>query len=47
MPKEGKFFKLFEESAQNAVDVAQKLKELLDVWDNIEESGCGDSRPGT
>jgi len=37
MPKEGKFFKLFEESAQNAVDVAQKLKELLDVWDNIED----------
>ena len=37
MPKEGKFFKLFEESAQNAVDVAQKLKDLLDTWDNIED----------
>jgi uncharacterized protein len=37
MPKEGKFFKLFEESAQNAVDVAQKLKELLYTWDNIED----------
>ena len=37
MPKEGKFFKLFEESAQNAVDVAQKLKDLLYTWDNIED----------
>jgi uncharacterized protein len=41
MPKEGKFFKLFEESAQNAVDVAQKLKELLDTWDNIEDRVAG------
>ncbi len=37
MPKEGKFFKLFEESAQNAVDVAQKLKDLLNSWNNIED----------
>ena len=29
MPKEGKFFKLFVESAQNTVDVAQKLKDLV------------------
>jgi hypothetical protein len=37
MPKEGKFFKLFEESAQNAVDVAQKLKEMLNNWEHIED----------
>ena len=37
MPKEGKFFKLFEESAQNAVEVAQKLKDLLYTFDNIED----------
>ena len=37
MPREGNFFKLFEESAQNAVEVGQKLKELLYTWDNIED----------
>ena len=37
MPKEGKFFKLFVESAQNTVDVAQKLKDLVYTWDNIED----------
>jgi uncharacterized protein len=41
LPKEGKFFKLFEESAQNAVDVAQKLKELLYNWDNVEDKVAG------
>ncbi|MBN1643803.1 MAG: DUF47 domain-containing protein [Dehalococcoidales bacterium] len=37
LPKEGKFFQLFEESAQNAVDIAQKLRELLYAWDNVED----------
>jgi len=37
MPREGNFFKLFEESAQNAVEVGQKLKELLYYWDKIED----------
>jgi uncharacterized protein len=41
MPKEGKFFKLFEESAQNAVEIAQKLKDLLHNWDNIEDRMAG------
>ncbi|MDD5287919.1 MAG: DUF47 domain-containing protein [Dehalococcoidales bacterium] len=41
MPKEGKFFKLFEESAQNAVEIAQKLKDLLYTWDNIEDRVAG------
>jgi uncharacterized protein len=37
MPKEGKFFKLFVESVQNTVEVAQKLKDLVYTWDNIED----------
>ncbi len=37
LPKEGKFFKLFGESAQNATEIAQKLKELLQNWDHIED----------
>ncbi len=36
MPREEKFFDLFEESAQNVVKGAQKLKELVDTWDNVE-----------
>ncbi|MDD5038927.1 MAG: DUF47 family protein [Dehalococcoidales bacterium] len=36
MPHEEKFFELFEESAQNMVKVAQRLKELVDIWDNVE-----------
>ena len=36
MPQEQKFFELFEESARNVVQAAQKLKELVDNWDNIE-----------
>ena len=35
MPREEKFFGLFEESAQNAVKTAQKLKELVDTWENV------------
>ena len=37
MPREEKFFNLFEESAQNMVFTAQKLKELVDTWEDIEE----------
>jgi hypothetical protein len=37
MPKEGKFFKLFEESAQNAVDAGLKLNDLLLNWDHVED----------
>jgi hypothetical protein len=36
IPREDKFFDLFEQSAQNTVKAARKLKELVDVWDNIE-----------
>ena len=37
MPREAKFFDLFESSAKNMVKAAQKLKELVDTWDNVEE----------
>ncbi len=36
IPREEKFFDLFEESARNMVKVAQKLKELVDNWQNVE-----------
>ncbi len=37
LPKEGRFFVLFEESAQNAAEIAQKLKEMLCNWANHEK----------
>jgi len=37
IPREEKFFDLFEDSAQNMVKAAQKLKELVDTWENTEE----------
>ncbi|MBI2852442.1 MAG: DUF47 domain-containing protein [Chloroflexi bacterium] len=36
LPREKKFFDLFEESAQNVVRIAQKLKELVDSWNEVE-----------
>ena len=36
IPREEKFFELFEEDAHNAVKAAQKLKELVDTWKNVE-----------
>ena len=36
MPREEKFFELFEGSAQNMVKAAQQLKELVDTWENVE-----------
>jgi len=36
IPREEKFFDLFEESAQNAVKVSQTLREMLDVWEVVE-----------
>jgi len=36
IPREEKFFELFEEGAHNAVKAAQKLKELVDTWKNVE-----------
>ena len=36
IPREEKFFDLFEESARNAVKVSQALREMLDVWEVVE-----------
>ena len=38
IPREEKFFGLFEESAQNMVKAAQGLKKMVDTWEHIE--GC-------
>jgi uncharacterized protein len=37
LPREGRFFVLFGESADNAAAVGQKLRDLLYCWDNIEK----------
>ena len=37
IPREEKFFDLFEASAQNMVKTAQKLKQLVDSWENVGE----------
>jgi len=37
LPREEKFFVLFEESAQNIVKAAQGLKKLVDEWKDVEE----------
>jgi predicted phosphate transport protein (TIGR00153 family) len=36
LPREGRFFVLFEESAKNAAEVAQHLQEMLNSWENID-----------
>jgi predicted phosphate transport protein (TIGR00153 family) len=36
MPKEQKFFDLFEESAQNIIKAARLLKEMIDSWQFID-----------
>jgi len=36
IPREEKFFGLFEQSAHNVVNAAQALNELVDIWDNVE-----------
>ena len=36
MPRQEKFFDLFEESARNMVKAAQGLKEMIDTWEYIE-----------
>ncbi len=37
IPREEKFFELFEGSAQNAVNAAEKLQQLVNTWENIGE----------
>ena len=38
IPREQKFFDLFEGSARNMVKAAQVLKELVDTWEDIKKS---------
>ncbi len=37
IPKEEKFFRLFEDGARNMVKTAEELKSLIDTWENVEE----------
>lgn len=37
IPRERKFFVLFEQSAQNAVKIAQQLKDMVYIWENVKE----------
>ncbi len=37
IPRERKFFVLFEQSAQNAVKITQQFKDMVYVWENIKE----------
>ncbi|MBM3118467.1 MAG: DUF47 domain-containing protein [Chloroflexi bacterium] len=37
MPAEKKFFVLFEQSAQNAVKVAQQLRDMLYLWEDVKQ----------
>ena len=37
MPKEKKFAILFEQSAHNAVKIAQQLKDMVCTWENVHE----------
>ena len=36
IPREGKFYDLFEQDARNMVEAARKLKHLVDNWKNVE-----------
>ena len=37
IPREKKFFVLFEQSAQNAVKISQQLKDMVHIWENVKE----------
>ena len=37
LPREEKFFNLFEDSARNMVRTAKVLKELVNCWENVEQ----------
>jgi predicted phosphate transport protein (TIGR00153 family) len=37
IPREEKFFELFQDSAQNMVKAAHRLKELIFTWERVEE----------
>jgi len=37
IPREKKFFVLFEQSAQNVVKIAQQLRDMVHTWENVKE----------
>ena len=37
IPRERKFFVLFEQSAQNAVKITHQLKDMIYIWENVKE----------
>jgi predicted phosphate transport protein (TIGR00153 family) len=37
IPREKKFFALFEQGTQNAVKIAQQLKDMVYIWGNVKE----------
>jgi predicted phosphate transport protein (TIGR00153 family) len=37
IPREKKFFALFEQGTQNAVKIAQQLKDMVFIWENVKE----------
>ncbi len=37
LPREGRFFVLFEESAKNAAEVARQLQRMLYNWNDVEK----------
>jgi predicted phosphate transport protein (TIGR00153 family) len=37
IPKEKKFFAFFEQGTQNAVKIAQQLKDMVYIWKNVKE----------
>ncbi|MBN1189609.1 MAG: DUF47 domain-containing protein [Dehalococcoidales bacterium] len=37
LPREGRFFVLFKESAENAAEVALLLRDITDNWNNLEQ----------
>jgi predicted phosphate transport protein (TIGR00153 family) len=37
IPREKKFFVLFEQSAENAVKITRQLKDMVSIWENVKE----------
>ncbi len=37
IPREKKFFVLFEQSVQNAVKITRQLKDMVSIWENVKE----------
>jgi predicted phosphate transport protein (TIGR00153 family) len=37
IPREKKFFVLFEQGTQNALKIAQQLKDMVHLWENVKE----------